>query len=298
MPQALDLEHLRLAFGRELADRVQSRFDQHVAETRREVEGFERHPADRAQEGGDTELRGERHDRRLGLGLRPGVVLDIAANVHPPTGELGGQAGVLALFADGQRELPLGHDGHCRLVLLVDVDAQDLRRAEGARDQAGSVLVPLNDVDLLAVQLVYDVLYADAAQAHTGPDGVDAFLFSPHGDLASRAGLPRDRYDLNGAVVYLRHLHLEEPPHQFLVGARDDELRAPGGLPDRLKEHLELLADPVAVEGRLLGRRQDRFRAAKLHGDMLGLHPLDGGRVDLAFLVGELVVDDVALSVA
>ena len=48
----------------------------------------------------------------------------VAADVDPPAGQAGGEPGVLALAADGQREHPLGH-GHARdAVLLVDVDAR------------------------------------------------------------------------------------------------------------------------------------------------------------------------------
>ena len=48
---------------------------------------------------------------------------DVAADVDAPAGQSGGQSGVLALAADGQREHPLGHGHAGDPVLLVDVDA-------------------------------------------------------------------------------------------------------------------------------------------------------------------------------
>ena len=60
--------------------------------------------------------------------LHDGVGLD----VDPRARELGGEAGVLALLADRERELVVGHEGAHGLERLVDDErARDLRRATG-----------------------------------------------------------------------------------------------------------------------------------------------------------------------
>ena len=77
--------------------------------------------------GRSTSRRRRSASAALGRGLRLGD-RDVAADVDAPAGQAGGEPGVLALAADGQREHPLGH-GHVRdPVLLVDVDREDLGR--------------------------------------------------------------------------------------------------------------------------------------------------------------------------
>ena len=167
--------------------------------------------------------------------------------------------------------------------------------AEGVDYEPLRVLVPLNDVDLLALELVDDVLYTDASEAYAGANGVDAVLTGPDGDLAAGAGLPGDGYDLHGAVIYLRHLHLEQAPQQPLVGPGDDKLRPPAGPLHALKQHLYLLSGPVPLVHHLLGHGQDGLGAAKVDDHQPRLDALDVDCEDLAFFVGELLVDELAL---
>ena len=68
---------------------------------------------------------------RLGLGL-----LLLALDVDAPAGQLARETRVLALLADGQRELVVGHDDGGRLVLVVDDDLAHARRRERLGDEA------------------------------------------------------------------------------------------------------------------------------------------------------------------
>src|SRR5215204_4002700 len=77
--------------------------------------------------------------RRLALGLY----------VYLPVCQLHGEAGVLALAADGQRELIVGYDHLGLLLVLVQVDLAYASRAQGLRYKARRLGVPLDDVDLL-----------------------------------------------------------------------------------------------------------------------------------------------------
>jgi len=87
------------------------------------------------------------------------------------------------------------------------------------------------------------------------------------------------------AVEDLRHLVLEEPLHERLVGAADDDLRAAERAAHLEHDHLAVLADEVALVRRLLAARQDGLGLAELHDRGAGVEAAD------------LPVDDVALAV-
>src|SRR5688500_14235667 len=154
-------------------------------------------------------LLGRRRVRVLtaGGGGRPAR---LGADVDAPAGQLGGQAGVLALLADGQAELPLRDDDVRDLVLLVDADAEHLGGAERLGHEAAGILVPQDDVHLLAVELGHDRLDSRAALPDGGALGVDALLPALDGDLRTAAGLAGDAADDDRPVVDLGDLHLHQ----------------------------------------------------------------------------------------
>ena len=96
------------------------------------------------------------------LTARPALVVlpgggGVGPDVDPPPGEARSEAGVLALLADGERELVVRDDDARRAVELVDHgDGGDLRRRQRVAHQLGGVVRPVDDVDLLAVQLGRD----------------------------------------------------------------------------------------------------------------------------------------------
>src|SRR5215216_4222832 len=96
--------------------------------------------------------------------------LGLGADVDAPAGQAGGQPGVLALAADRQRELVVGHD-HGRLaVLVVDQHLAHARGAQRLGDEARWLVVVRDDVDLLAPQLGYDHAHARAARPDARAD--------------------------------------------------------------------------------------------------------------------------------
>ena len=152
--------------------------------------------------------------------------LALADDVDAPAGQLGGQACVLALAPDRQRELVVGDD-HGRLpVLVVDEDLAHARRRERLGDEAGGLLVVGNDVDLLAAELGYDHPDAGAARADAGADGIDAVGVGDDRDLRAEPGLAGDADDLDELVGDLGHLEGEQLLDQLRVLARDDDARA------------------------------------------------------------------------
>src|SRR5262249_35076464 len=121
----------------------------------------------------------------VGLVFGPGVarstlvalhlLLELGAghDVDLPSGQLAGQPDVLPLAADREREVLLGDQDQGLLGLLVELDVRDLGRLQRVGDQRLRVVVPADDVDALAVELVDDRLDARAADADARADAVD-----------------------------------------------------------------------------------------------------------------------------
>ena len=94
--------------------------------------------------------------RMVPLRLEDRVRLDVDLRA----GELRGQAGVLALFADRERQLVIGHERADGLGRGVQDEARgDLRGRERVRDEFRELGVVVDDVDLLAAQLFGCLLY-------------------------------------------------------------------------------------------------------------------------------------------
>src|SRR5207253_717645 len=148
-------------------------------------------------------------------------------------------------------------------------------------------LGPLDDVDLLATELVHDRLHAQTALADARAPCVESGLPSADRDLRPRAGLASDPDDLDLAVKDLRHLELEEPLHERLVRAAHDDLRS-AKRPTDLEHHdLARLPREVPFVRSLLGARQDRRRpAVELHDRRAGVEVADLGVDDVALAVG------------
>src|SRR5439155_1041027 len=96
----------------------------------------------------------------------------------------------------------------------------------GVGDEDAGVIVPRDDVDLLATELGDDRLDARPTLADRGTDRVETLLARRDGDLRPRAGLAGDRLDLDGAAVDLGDLELAEP-------LEDDLLRRLGADPTK-----------------------------------------------------------------
>ena len=184
-------------------------------------------------------------------------------------------------------------------MLLVDVDGDDLGRAERVGDEDAGVVAPRDDVDLLAGQLGDDGLDAGAALADRRADRVEPLLARGDGDLGAAAGLAGDGLDLDRAAVDLGDLELEQALEEALVGPADEDLRALGRATDLEHERLDVLADPVVLERRLLGRGEDRLDVlADVEDDRPRLDPVDRAGDQLALAARELVEDLVALDLA
>ena len=149
---------------------------------------------DRGEALGDEQLRDDlvdvqrfhEHVRALGEFLLAALGLFLLGqDVDVPAGQLRGQAHVLAAAADGQRQLALGHHDLDAVGIFVEHDLGHLGRRQRVDDEARRIRVPLDDVDLLALQLVDDGLHARAAHADAGADRIDRGILGDHGDLGA-----------------------------------------------------------------------------------------------------------------
>ncbi len=136
--------------------------------------------------------------------------LALADDVELPAGELRGEAHVLSLAADGERQLLVGDDELHPAVGLVDDDLVHLGGLDSRADEARRVAVVGDDVDLLAAQLLHDGLHARALHPDARAHRVDVGVAAGHRDLRARAGLAGAGDDAHDALVDLRDLGLEE----------------------------------------------------------------------------------------
>src|SRR5438034_2358459 len=229
--------------------------------------------------------------------LRDGRRLRLRLDVDPPPGEAGGEASVLSLFPDRERELVVGHDHLCRLRVGIHAHLTDLRRLERVRHELAGVLRPGDHVDLLAPQLRHDVAYPRALGAHAGTHRIDGRLVGPHGDLRSMTWLARNRLDLDDAIRDLGHLQLEQLLQQPRVGTADHDLRSLRASTDLGDVGLESLAAAVRLGRDLLRLRNQRLYLPQIQQRVASFGLLDDPGDDVTLAAGELLVGHLAFGV-
>ena len=170
--------------------------------------------------------------------------------------------------------------------------------AKRVDDEARRIRVPLDDVDLLALQLVDDGLDARAAHADASTDRIDRGILRNDGDLGAAAGVAGDRLDLDDAVVDFRHFLREQLRHELGPGAGEEYLRAARLAADVV----DVGADAIAVANVLardhLVAANDALGTAEIDDDVAVLDALDGAVDDLADAILVLAVVALALGLA
>src|SRR6266851_4920483 len=189
------------------------------------------------------------------------ALLGLGHDVDFPAGELGGELDVLAAAADGEAQLIVGHDDLGLVLLLVHQHLADLGRGQRIDDEVRGIVRPRDDVDLLALQLLHDGLYAAAAHADAGTDRIDRAVVAQHRDLGAAARAAR------------LFAHVED------VGA-----------------HPVVHAQRLARDG--LVAADHAFGALQVDGDVAVVDPLDHARHDLADAILEFLVLPLALAFA
>ena len=153
----------------------------------------------------------------------------------------------------------LGH-----LLLFVDDDVFDLRRAECFSDELAGVLPVLDDVHLLAAQFVHHLADPGPAGAHAGTLRIDGGVVADDRDLRSVTRFTSDGDDLDGAVDQLGNFEFEQSTDQVRVAARNDDLGA-FALASHFDDHaLDPVAALQALVGDSFGSGDDRLGVAQV----------------------------------
>ena len=221
--------------------------------------------------------RSARSHQRGHLRLHFLPLLFLALDIDLPTQQLGRQAHILALLANGEGKLRIVHDHfHVLFRRIDDADAADLGRAERMGGENHRIVGVLDDVDLLPAQFADDRLHAHALHTHAGAHAIHIAIAALYGDLGAFAGLARAALDGHGAVVNLRHFLFEKAHHQFGRGARYQHARTFAGLIHQLDDAPHAIAHAVAFQPRLLFLGKLGFGLAQVQNVIRPLHPLDG----------------------
>src|SRR5258706_427339 len=123
--------------------------------------------------------------------------LGVGLDVDLPAGEARGEPCVHAFLADRERELVVGDDDRRLLAVVVEIDLADAGRRQRLRDEARGLVVPRDDVDLLAAELRDDHAHARASRPDARADRVDALRVRLDCDLRAVPRLTRDAADLD-----------------------------------------------------------------------------------------------------
>src|SRR5690606_3057995 len=208
------------------------------------------------------------------------------------------QPGVLPLLADSQRQLVIRYHGAGGLLLVVQEHLHDLGRAQRVGHEAGRVRRPLDDVDLLAPQLLHHGLHARPARTDARAHRVYVGVVRVHRDLGAAPGLAGHRLNLHDAVVNFRDLQLEQPLQPARMRAGDVDDGSARRLADLGDVHFQAGARRVRFARDLLAGNELGFDAAQVDDDVALVHALHDAGDDVALAVGVLLVQQVALRVA
>src|SRR5699024_922062 len=113
----------------------------------------------------------------------------ITADVDSPAGQPCRQPGILTFLTDRQRQLEVGYDSPDRLRLLVDdADGDNLGGGECLADEGRRILGMIDDIDLLAGEIVHHVTHPRADRSDTRSFGVDPVHLRANSDLRTMTG--------------------------------------------------------------------------------------------------------------
>ena len=166
--------------------------------------------------------------------------------------------------------------------------------AERVDDEGGGIRVPLDDVDLLALQLAYHRLHALAAHADAGADGIDRAVLGDDGDLGPGARIAGHRLDLHDAVVDLGDFLREQLGHELRPRAGEEDLGPPLLAPHVVDEGADAVAEAHVLARDHLVAADNPLGAAEIDDNIAVLHALDGAVADLADAI--LVLAELALA--
>src|SRR5690606_3348129 len=117
----------------------------------------------------------------------------VRLDVDLGAGQFGGEARILALFADGERKLVVRNQcAHGLGTGIQNERAGDLGGRKCIGDERGELRIVIDDVDLLSGKLFSHRANTTAEFTDAGPFGVDRRIVGDDGDLGAVTGFARE----------------------------------------------------------------------------------------------------------
>ena len=182
--------------------------------------------------------------------------------------------------------------------LLVHHHLGDFGGGKRIDEEGGFIRVPLDDVDLLALQFGDHGLDARSPHADASADGIDAAVVGDHGHLGAAAGITGHGADFDDAVVDLGHFLGEQLGHEAAVGAGQHDLRAFGLAADVIDVRADTIADVEHFARDGLVAADNALAAAQIDDDVAVFDALDDAVDDFADAILVLFVLTLTLGLA
>ena len=109
---------------------------------------------------------------------------------------------------------------------LVESNLLHARWTERFRNEPRRVLIPLNDVNLLALELVDDLANTRPSRANTRANRIDIVIVGGNCDLGPMSRFSRNGLDLDVTIDQLRNLKLKERSDELWMAPRHNDLWA------------------------------------------------------------------------
>src|SRR5690606_3099321 len=152
-------------------------------------------------------------------------LIHIAVHVDFITRQTARQLDIATALTNGQRHLVRLQKHRRPFVLLVDIDAGDLRRRQGPLYVQHHVVRKVDNVDILVAQLPHNPVDPRSFHTHAGAHRVDAVVVRLHRHLGALTRNPHNLAYRDQAVLDLRHLLLKQFFEKQFVRPRQDHHR-------------------------------------------------------------------------
>src|SRR5699024_5641931 len=160
------------------------------------------------------------------------------------------------------------------------------------------VLIPVDDIDLLAPELGYNGVYSRAVHSHAGSYRIHVRIIAPYGDLRSGPGFSCNTSDLHCSVSYFSHLGFKKSFHKSgMCSGKEDT-----GTFGRILHFKDINLDPLGrlefLALHLLVLTEDTVGSSQVDADIPSHHPLYDTGDNLFLLTVILIVENLALLLA
>ena len=138
--------------------------------------------------------------------------------------QLDGKTCVLSAFADGKRQLVLIDDNQKASFILGGKHSFNLSRSQRIFDQFAQIVIPLEDIDLFAMQLIDDDLYTGASGTDACADRINVRIVAHDSHLGALACFTGNCLDLNDALEDFGNFLFEQTLDQHRIRSGNKHL--------------------------------------------------------------------------